>query len=58
MGHADAGRIVLTDTRVLVAVSEFLVAQVAGPTGLATALPRSLARAVHASGIRDALGAV
>lgn len=57
-GHADAGRVVLTDIGVFVTVGQFLVAQIAGPAGLTTTIPRSFARAVHASGIRDAFGAI
>lgn len=43
----------------LVAVGELLVAEIARPSGLASALPRPLARAVNAAaGIRHALGAI
>ena len=42
----------------VVAVGEALVAELAGPAGLAAALPGLPAGAVHAARIRHALGAV
>ena len=42
----------------LVAVGEFLVAEIGRPSGLASALPRPFAGSVNATGIRDAFGAV
>ena len=57
-GHADASGVVATDGWMLVAVSEFLVAEIAGPSGLASALPRPFAGPVNATGIGGAFGAV
>lgn len=42
----------------LLAVGEFLVAEIARPAGLASAFPRPLARTVNATGIRHAFGAI
>lgn len=56
--EADASAVVTASVGMIVAVRQPLVAQIARPAGLTAALPRPLARAVHASGIGHADGAI
>lgn len=58
MNHANTGGTILTNIEMLITVGELLIAQIAGPTWLASAFPRSFARSVYASGVSYALGAV
>lgn len=51
MSHADAGSVISTNIRMLIAIGELFVAQIAGPAGFASALPWSFTRSVHTSGV-------
>lgn len=58
LSHANAGGIVLANARIFVAECEFLVAEVARPTRLASALPRSSASAMNAARVRHTFCAI